>query len=222
MTGFLANLLASKPEQEQNLLRLLVDKLGDSDKTVSSRTSYHLLQILNAHPLMKSIIVREVAAIVLRPAPPPVKPAAGPENKNRGKGSATSASPTIRSVDHSKYYGIITLNQIMLTRTPQDTLVANKLIEVYFDIFRDLLGTHGDDEEETAKPTELVDRKQRRTEKATGKRKRDEDKLKALPRKERRKIEKSQQVLEAESKIMAAVLTGVNRAFPYSDIDGNL
>lgn len=236
MTGFLAALLSSKPEQEQNLLRLLVDKLGDSEKTVSSRTSYHLLQILGQHPMMKNIVVKEVAALVLRPtgqaAPIASATGAGKKIKFGENGSGTSASKPsatagIRSGDHSRYYGIITLNQIMLSRTKEDALVANKLIEVYFDIFNDLLGSHDsslDDQAGANAVGELKDRKQRRDEKS-GKRKRsavEEARLKAMPRKERRKIEKSQQALEAESKMMAAVLTGVNRAFPYSEMDGGL
>jgi ribosome biogenesis protein MAK21 len=219
MVGFLAALLSSKPEQEQNLLRLLVDKLGDSDKTVSSRTSYHLLQLLQAHPMMKTIIVREVASIVLKPANAPVQVTG---QKIRFSAPApVSHSASLRSTDHSKYYGIITLNQIMLTRTPQDKQVANRLIEIYFDIFKDLLGTHGDsaDDVATTKDPELKDRKRRRDEKRG---KFAKGSAKDVSRKERRQQEKSQQALEAESKMMAAVLTGVNRAFPYSEIDGDV
>ena len=234
MTGFLAGLLSSKPEQEQNLLRLLVDKLGDSEKTVSSRTSYHLLQLLSEHPMMKNIVVKEVAALVLRPTgqSAPVTSATGQGKKikfgdNGAIATSTSrpsATAGIRSGDHSRYYGIITLNQIMLSRTQQDAQVANRLIEVYFDIFNDLLGSHDTTYDEDAGAGSLVDRKARREEKS-GKRKRnavEEARLKAMPRKERRKLEKTQQALEAESKIMAAVLTGVNRAFPYSDMDGDV
>ena len=227
MTGFLASLLSSKPEQEQNLLRLLVDKLGDSDRTVSSRTSYHLLQLLQNHPMMKTIVVREVAALVLRPtASAPIAVASGHHGKKASATSAAHPSATagVRSSDHSRYYGIITLNQIMLSRTDQDKLVANRLIEVYFDIFKDLLGNYSE-EDDAPQAEELKGRKQRRDEQKGGKRKRDQqgaEKLKALPRKERRRIEKSQQALEAESKIMAAVLTGVNRAFPYSEIEGDV
>lgn len=231
MVGFLAALLASKPEQEQNLLRLLVDKLGDSDKSVSSRTSYHILQLLQAHPLMKPIIVREVAGIVLRPTgQSSALPTATGGKKikfgTNGNAPASAASASVaaaaRSVDHSKYYGIITLNQVMLSRTEQDKLVANRLIDVYFDIFKDLLGSQLGEEElqgTAGAGNDLKDRKQRRDEKR-GKPVRSA--TQNLARKDRRKIEKSQQALEAESRIMAAVLTGVNRAFPYSEIDGNV
>ena len=218
----MAALLTSKPEQEHNLLRLLADKIGDSDRTVSSRTSYHLLQILQAHPLMKSIIVREMASIVLRPATiSGASVSNGKHNRNASK-APISASASLRSGDHSRYYGIITLNQIMLSRTKQDKMIANSLIEVYFDIFKDLLDTHANEAEDTTPiAVDPKDRKRRRDE-MTGKRNTGDRNLKAKPRKERRRIEKTQHTLEAESKIMAAVLTGVNRAFPFSEVDGNM
>ena len=58
---FIFQLLRDKPEQEQNLLRLLVNKLGDTDRPVASRVSYHLMQLVQAHPQMKNIIINEVS-----------------------------------------------------------------------------------------------------------------------------------------------------------------
>jgi ribosome biogenesis protein MAK21 len=42
---FVYGLLKDKPEQEANLLRLLVNKLGDRDRKIASRASYLLLQL---------------------------------------------------------------------------------------------------------------------------------------------------------------------------------
>ena len=42
---FVYALLKEKPEQESNLLRLLVNKLGDRDRKIASRASYLLLQM---------------------------------------------------------------------------------------------------------------------------------------------------------------------------------
>lgn len=230
MTGFLADLLSAKPEQEQNLLRLLVDKLGDSDRTVSSRASYHLLQILQQHPQMKHIVVKEIASVVLRPIAP--LPASKSTSHGKGKGKAHVASVPVgqlsaaagaRSSDHARYYGIITLNQVMLSRSAAEKLVANRLIEIYFDIFRDLLGFHSSDVEEISQNGPAPkDRKRRRDEKSGKKQSDTKDATSGLPRQERRKIEKIQAAQESESKLMAAVLTGVNRAFPYSDIEGDV
>lgn len=234
MTGFVASLLSGKPEQEQNLLRLLIDKLADSDKSVSSRTSHHVLQVIQSHPMMKGIIVREVAALVLKPSTVNAASNAshapsGGKGGHKGKGPAASTpghshAAGMRSSDHSRYYGIITLNQIMLSRGDQDKTVANKLLETYFSVFQDLLGTYETNEGEAdalPKQSELKDRKKRRDEKK-GKGKKEDDKFAHLSRQDRRKVVRSQQALESESKLMAAVLTGVNRAFPYSELEGNV
>jgi ribosome biogenesis protein MAK21 len=104
-------LLKEKPEQEQNLLRLLVNKLGDSDKSVASKASFHILQLLVPHPSMKGVIVREMTSLVLKKQP---------------------------EHTHARYYGVITLNQFTLA--PGDKDVAAALIGLYFQIFEDILG----------------------------------------------------------------------------------
>ncbi|KAK4987131.1 RNA-binding ribosome biosynthesis protein mak21 [Elasticomyces elasticus] len=103
-------LLRDKPEQEENLLRLLVNKLGDTDKKIASRASYLLLQLETTHPAMKDIIVQAIESECLfRP----------------GQSS------------HAKYYAIITLNQTILSMKEQE--VANKLLGIYFSLFVQLL-----------------------------------------------------------------------------------
>ncbi|KAG8743453.1 hypothetical protein FRC10_012033 [Ceratobasidium sp. 414] len=104
-------LLKEKPEQEQNLLRLLVNKLGDSDRSVASKASFHLLQLLVPHPSMKGVIVREMTSLVLKP-----------QNEQT----------------NARYYGVITLNQFTLA--PGDKDVAAALVGLYFQLFEDILG----------------------------------------------------------------------------------
>ncbi|KAM0437443.1 hypothetical protein ACHAPT_001805 [Fusarium lateritium] len=109
---FVYGLLKEKPEQEANLLRLLVNKLGDRDRKISSRASYLLLQMQNSHPGMKPIIVRTIEQeILLHP-----------------------------SQDHrSKYYAINTLNQTILgTKEPE---LAETLMRIYFELFSVILKT---------------------------------------------------------------------------------
>ncbi|RKO95538.1 hypothetical protein CAUPRSCDRAFT_12764, partial [Caulochytrium protostelioides] len=53
--GYIAQLLAAKPEQEANLLALLVDKLGDRDRSVATRAVYHILQLLQQHQAMNLV-----------------------------------------------------------------------------------------------------------------------------------------------------------------------
>ncbi|KAK0730559.1 CBF/Mak21 family-domain-containing protein [Lasiosphaeris hirsuta] len=107
---FVFGLLKSKPEQEANLLRLLVNKLGDRERKIASRTSYLILQLLNLHPGMKAVIINAIEQEVL------LKP-----------------GQSIRT----RYYAINTLNQTILsTKEPS---VADSLLRIYFEAFLSLL-----------------------------------------------------------------------------------
>jgi ribosome biogenesis protein MAK21 len=111
--AYVYELLREKPEQESNLLRLLVNKLGDPDRKIASRTSYLILQLQTTHPLMKTIIVGSIEnEILLRPG--------------------QSA--------HAKYYAVNTLNQTILSGKEEG--VARKLLGIYFDLFVTLLKTN--------------------------------------------------------------------------------
>lgn len=107
---YIYGLLKEKPEQEANLLRLLVNKLGDRERKIASRASYLLLQLLLIHPGMKPIVISTVEQeALLRPG------------------------QTIRT----KYYAIITLNQTILSsKEPQ---IADTLVRMYFELFVALL-----------------------------------------------------------------------------------
>ena len=107
---FVYALLKEKPEQETNLLTLLVNKLGDRDKKIASRVSYLMLQLQNSHPGMKPVIVRAVEQeILLHPS----------------------------QDARSKYYAINTLNQTILSS--KEPAVAESLVRIYFDLFVTLL-----------------------------------------------------------------------------------
>lgn len=107
---YVYELLRDKPEQEENLLRLLVNKLGDTDRKIASRASYLLLQLENSHPAMKMVIMNSIDSDCLfRPG---------------------------QSL-HAKYYAIITLNQTILSQKEQE--VANRLLDIYFSLFIQLL-----------------------------------------------------------------------------------
>ncbi|KAJ7460928.1 CBF/Mak21 family-domain-containing protein [Mycena galericulata] len=220
-------LLREKPEQEQNLLRLLVNKLGDTEKSICSRASHHLLQLLQSHPSMKAVIVREIIALVLRPpaAPPPPaqtvakhirftddpKPKAKPkteEKKTTGNG-------------HARYYATITFNQIVLS--PGDRDVALQLIDVYFELFKELLGesniTDGEGGDERA-AKEKGDAAEVKTDK--GGRVRDNGKGKGKGKGKITEVKGAAGFAEVEdvhSKLISAILTGVNRALPFAKIE---
>ncbi|KAK3984286.1 putative ribosome biogenesis protein [Cladorrhinum sp. PSN332] len=109
---FVFGLLKSKPEQEANLLRLIVNKLGDRERKIASRASYLILQLVNLHPGMKAVVIKTVEQEVL------LKP-----------------GQSIRT----RYYAINTLNQTILST--KEPAIADTLVRIYFEAFLSLLKT---------------------------------------------------------------------------------
>ncbi|GAA6064635.1 hypothetical protein JCM10212_003360 [Sporobolomyces blumeae] len=208
----LANLLRDKPEQESNILRLLVNKLGDTQRGIASKTSHHLLQVLQSHPGMTPILVREVASLVLRPRSSSAPGSSSGSHVRFGdddkkKGPAKAAPDHAR--DNARYYGIITLNQVMLNKDQGD--VAGKMIDVYFEVFGDVLGRLPDKAEDESDEDE--DKEEKRKVKDKGqKRKRGDKKTEG-------DATQTTPVNDMDSKLVAAVLTGINRAFPFAKLD---
>lgn len=123
---------------------------------------------------MSPIVIREISAIVLQPSTAAASSSSGGTkhmrfegDKKRDRKSAPKSASPPKEHSHAKYYGIITLNQIVLDRKRPE--VADKLMDLYLQVFGDVLG---DADEET--------------------------------------------VHEGENKMTAAILTGINRAFPYA------
>jgi len=107
---------------------------------------------------------------------------------------------------HAQYYTIITMNQTVLTS--RDTAVANRLIEVYFMLFVKLLRGGASPQEDK----KVGSKKKKR-------------KVKGGPKRRRGAVnwdELNQQEEEVNSKILSAVLTGVNRAFPFSKVESDV
>lgn len=174
---YVFQLLREKPEQEVNLLRLLVNKLGDSDKKVASKASHSLLQLQLPHPLMKSTIITAIESdLLFRPG---------------------------QSM-HAKYYATITLNQTSLT-TKQDN-VTKHLLDIYFSLFAQLLA-------KPAAPAKDAIKLNKKGEVQGG--------GGSPGRKGRKKQAVKESTTSAEDqlreKILSAVLTGVNRAIPYTN-----
>ncbi|KAI2635121.1 CBF-domain-containing protein [Xylaria nigripes] len=169
-------LLRDKPEQESNLLRLLVNKLGDRDRKIASRASYLLLQLLTTHPRMKQVVVRSIEQdVIFRPG----------QN------------------DRAKYYAVNTLNQTILsTKEPE---LADSLLNIYFGMFLSLLKS-GD----LGHLDGVLDGQKQEKGKQKG----------ARPSKkpnEKNKVGGGE--TETAEKLVSAILTGVNRAVPFSQTD---
>lgn len=164
--SYIYELLKEKPEQESNLLRLLVNKLGDPIKKIASQASYLLMQILSTHPAMKMVVISAIEAdFIFRPG---------------------------QSM-HGIYYAAVTLNQTALSSREED--VAKKLLGIYFGLFTTLL-------------------------KSPVKEKDDQEEIKSQTRGQRQRQQKKHPVEnlqgeELREKLISAVLTGVNRAYPY-------
>ena len=182
---YVFELLRDKPEQETNLLRLLVNKLGDSEKRVASRTSYNILQLQKPHPRMKLVIISAIESDVL-----------------------FRAGQTM----HAKYYAVITLNQTVLDHTDQ---VVRKLLDIYFALFLSLLAK--------SKPVAGEDAKHdRQAYNAKGERqggggkpgKKAKGKLAA-------QLKSTAAEDQLRERMLSAILTGINRAFPFLNDDDN-
>jgi ribosome biogenesis protein MAK21 len=61
-------LLINKPEQEARLLSMLVNKLGDPVKSISSKCIELLRSVVKKHPAMKNVVVKEVRQFIYRPS----------------------------------------------------------------------------------------------------------------------------------------------------------
>ncbi|KAG8533446.1 uncharacterized protein KY384_002229 [Bacidia gigantensis] len=183
------SLLKEKPEQEANLLRLLVNKLGDSDKKVASKASFNILQLQTTHPFMKPIIIAAIESdLLFRPG---------------------------QSL-HARYYAVITLNQTVLSNKEEN--VAKKLIDIYFALFMKLLN---DPLEPVSKAKEVkVASSVKINSKgevqggggAPGKN--------AL-KKQAQNSKSTAAAEELREKMLSAVLTGVNRAIPYTNTNND-
>ncbi|KAI1209480.1 CBF-domain-containing protein [Annulohypoxylon truncatum] len=169
-------LLRDKPEQESNLLRLLVNKLGDRERKISSRASYLILQLLNSHPGMKHVVIRNIEQdIIFRPG------------------------QHIRA----KYYAINTLNQTILsTKEPQ---IADSLLNIYFGLFVSLLKS-GELSQLDSNPDDPKGGKHNHHKSKPAKKPDDKKQAASGDR-------------EAAEKLVSAILTGVNRAVPFSQAE---
>ncbi|AET41253.1 RNA-binding ribosome biosynthesis protein MAK21 Ecym_7432 [Eremothecium cymbalariae DBVPG len=177
------DLLAAKPEQEFNLLRLGCNKLGDIDNKVSSKASYQLLKLEQAHPNMKAIIVNAVIDVALKP----------------------SASY------HGTYYSVLTLNQTILKKS--ESQLANHLIKSYFTLFEKYL-IRTDPENKEVNGDQSIQSVKSHEER----RKKNFKKGKNGGRSIKHTETENDLVAEKNTKLFSAILTGLNRAFPFASM----
>ena len=205
-----AALLASKPEGERDLLALLINKLGDPGRRAASGAAHHLGEVLAKHPAMKGVVVRDVAHFAFRPR------------------------IGLRAV----YAAVVFVTQIQLSHRGKDPEVAAQMVQLYFDLFQALLasdtpppGAGGDTEQGqgdggaeagvAATPAEVAKAKKAASKQRRGKAgKRPGNAKKA---RDKAAAPTSDAVSDAsmgvDSRLLRALLTGVNRALPYVPAD---
>ena len=173
---------------------------------------------------MKSVIVREVRALVFRlpastaaqaaPSTPAVHThirfADADSSSSKPKPAAKSdkeKGPEARWNSHAWYYSAVTLNQIVLTPSTTDRVVARTLVDMYFEMFEEILGSKTD-----------VDDSRNIEEQSTGHDK--GAKGKGKDKKQKAKEVKGEagftEVEDSSSRLIGAILTGVNRALPFA------
>lgn len=196
---------------------------GDSEKHVASRASYHILLLLQSHPQMKSIVVREMTSLVLRPIQPTASTTLdGTKKLDRDKGGEKEkAEKKHVQQGHLRYYATITFNQIVLSGSPADKDVAVQLINVYFELFKEILGEGRQDDDEKSGVAENGSENVAKKRQGGGK----GMSLKHGKEKGTRKGKAVRgdagfaELEDNDSKLTSAILTGVNRALPFSKLD---
>lgn len=167
---------------------------------------------------MKSIIIREITSLVLRP-PTPMSSVKSTGTHIRFDDSSSSVPRKAKNAGeketntHARYYATITFNQIVLS--PGDRDAALQLINVYFEMFKELLG-EGKSEEMEAQE-EVEDEKESGD--AKGKIKGGKRSWKAKGKAKVKEIKGEAGFAEVEdshSRLISAILTGVNRALPFA------
>lgn len=166
---------------------------------------------------MTPIVVREVSSLILRPTVPATSANTGSHVRfgDDKKDKVVVKPARDRGQDHARYYGVITLNQIMLKKEQSD--VAGKMIEVYFEIFGDILGRLPDGDDESK--DKVDDKEEGEQSKSSKGEKRKRGSNEKVGKKGSQASETAGEIHEQDSKLIAAVLTGVNRAFPFAKID---
>eukprot|EP00899_Mesostigma_viride_P015893 jgi/Mesvir1/24304/Mv10992-RA.3 len=189
-------LLVGKPEQEAKLLSILVNKLGDPDRKAASTAVFLLQCLLTAHPQMKAVVVREVHKFVFRP----------------GVGMRAC------------YYCMVFLNQIILSTKDNGPAVAKSLIDIYFQLFKAITAGELTDAKRTGPSSKKGDNstgwnKDRRGAYGSNNKYGSYGGKGGKGGKGGHGDGDAQPFVELDSRLLSALLTGINRAFPYVSAD---
>lgn len=189
------DILTSRPEGEAALLSMLVNKLGDPSRKLASKVGYLLNRLLSNHPGMKLVVVREVERFVFRPG-------LGPR---------------------ARYYAVVFLNQIILTNKEASRL-PGRLIDLYFTLFKLII--QGRIGTVAAQRDSLQAKAQSQAQARAARRGKKKVSVKGSQQVAGHEAEEGQEPGkkdmsspgpggEVDSRMLAALITGVRRAFPF-------
>eukprot|EP01117_Protostelium_nocturnum_P006360 TRINITY_DN2298_c0_g2_i2.p1 TRINITY_DN2298_c0_g2~~TRINITY_DN2298_c0_g2_i2.p1 ORF type:complete len:867 (-),score=393.51 TRINITY_DN2298_c0_g2_i2:15-2615(-) len=173
MIKILLDLLLEKPEEEKRILVAIINKLGDKEKSVASKAVYSLNKIIEKYPLMRIHVVTEIQSFLQRP------------NVNLS----------------SQYYSVIFLNEFVLA--DNQSQLAEKMIEVYFQLFDRLNAKERENNVEKKKEGKKFSKKKKKN-------------VAVIVADDLKKSEEN-----VENKMMTQILIGIRRAFPYANYRSN-
>jgi ribosome biogenesis protein MAK21 len=172
---------------------------------------------------MKATIIQETTALIMRPIMPTVHSMASHSQRNKHvQSSKEHKSAPLREKNvwraHAQYYAAITFNQIVLSTSATDRAAARKLMDVYFQLFREVVGEREPepelaDDDATSKKEKLKDRGGK--EKIFKKKGPQQGNSKEV-----RGAAGFAEVQDANAKLVGAILTGISRALPYAQFGG--
>ena len=168
----LFELLRANPyEQDSNVMSLLANKLGDSERILASRIPYYFTELVNAHPkVLTAGAIEHMRAIIDRSG----------------------------VTDRTRYYALCFLIQIRLTRgTPA---ITASLLQIYLGLFTKYILNNL----EAVKGSNKKDAKRRLQKRIRHKQKKRGEAVEAV------------EVPEEHARLAKALLTGINRAFPFA------
>ena len=165
---------------------------------------------------MKTVIIREMTALIMRPSPLLSLSTPQPDNHIRFSGDSRSEPMREKNVwrAHAQYYAAITFNQIVLSTSEADRGAVRTLIDVYFQLFREVV-----DKQEPESVDDIVPMaegaKVMRTERNPK-----EPRAHGGKSKQVRGAAGFAEVQDSNAKLLGAILTGINRALPYAQFKG--
>jgi ribosome biogenesis protein MAK21 len=163
---------------------------------------------------MKTVVIRETTALIMRPNFPSslsvashVKP-----NTHQQRERANIDSKTENNIwhAHARYYATVTFSQVILSTSEADRAAARTLMDVYFQLFREVVSERQSERADNVASEELKDETMENK----------KPKLNKGKDKDACGTSGFAEVQDSNARLVSAILTGINRALPYAQFRG--